>query len=221
MTTAQDDEKRVAAEAAAELVEDGMRVGLGTGTTVSFLLPAIARRGLRIRCVSTSPRTEQAARDLGIEVDSFDDVPALDIAIDGSDQVAPDFWLIKGGGAAHTREKLVAAAAAQFIVIVDSSKLVSTLSAPVPLELVPFGVTSTVHRIQQVDGVSVTLRDVPRSPDGGIIADYHGPAFDPAELADRLSTTPGIVEHGLFPPEMVTTVIVGEAGTARTLVRTN
>lgn len=216
----QDDEKRIAAEAAAALVEDGMRVGLGTGTTVSFLLPAIAQRGLRIRCVSTSPRTEQAARELGIEVESFDDVPELDLAIDGADQVAPDFWLIKGGGAAHTREKLVAAAATTFVVIVDSSKLVNALSAPVPLELVPFGVPSTLHRLESLPGVTVSLRDVPRSPDGGVIADYHAPVFEPAELAGRLSATPGVVEHGLFPPSMVTTVIVGEAGRARTLVRT-
>ncbi|MHB1213116.1 MAG: ribose 5-phosphate isomerase A, partial [Candidatus Nanopelagicales bacterium] len=111
-----DDEKRVAAEAAADLIEDGMSVGLGTGSTVAHLLAAVARRGRDIRCVSTSPRTEEAARGLGIRTESFDDVTALDLAIDGADQVSPDWWLVKGGGAAHTREKLVAAAAERFVV---------------------------------------------------------------------------------------------------------
>ncbi len=221
----QDLEKQAAAEAAALLVEDGMCIGLGTGSTVAFLLPAIARRGLRIRCVSTSPRTQEAARDLGIDVESFDDVTALDLAIDGADQVAPDFWLIKGGGAAHTREKLVASAAARFVVIVDSSKLVADLHAPIPLELVPFGVPSTLQRLSALPGASSTsLRAVTPSPDGGVIADYSGAIDDPAALAARLSATPGVVEHGLFPPTMVSDVIVGMSSdgnpaTTRTLIR--
>ena len=118
-------EKQVAAEAAAKLVEDGMSVGLGTGSTVAFLLPALAARGLDLRCVATSPHTEEAARDLGMRVESFhgaDALPRLDVAIDGADQVARSGWLIKGGGAAHTREKAVAAAADRFIVIVSSDK---------------------------------------------------------------------------------------------------
>src|SRR5215210_2032478 len=96
--------KRDVAERAAELVEDGMRVGLGTGSTVAFLLPALARRGLRLRCVATSPATERQARELGLRVETLDELPELDLAIDGADQVAPDRWLVKGGGAAHTRE---------------------------------------------------------------------------------------------------------------------
>src|SRR4051795_4972005 len=135
-----DAEKRAAAEAAAELVEDGMAVGLGTGSTVAHLLPALAARGLRgLRCVATSPATERAARELGIDVGDFAGLERLDIAIDGADQVAPDRWLIKGGGGAHLREKIVAAAAARFVVIVDSSKDVEALRPPVPLELPPFG----------------------------------------------------------------------------------
>ena len=106
-----DQEKRIAAEAAAELVEDGMTVGLGTGSTVAFLLPAIAARGLSgIRCVATSVATEQQARELGVPVEEFSQLARLDIAIDGTDQVTPDGWLIKGGGGAHLREKIVAAA---------------------------------------------------------------------------------------------------------------
>src|SRR5690349_8915972 len=98
-------EKRSAAEAGALLVEDGMLVGLGTGSTVAYLLPALAARDISIRCVSTSPRTEEAARALGLRVEPFERLDRLDIAIDGADQIAPDGWLIKGGGAAHTREK--------------------------------------------------------------------------------------------------------------------
>ena len=208
----QDDEKRIAAEAAAELVESGMRLGLGTGSTVAHLLPAIAARQLtEVVCVSTSPATEQLARDLGLATASFDDVTALDLAIDGADQVRSDWWLVKGGGAAHTREKLVAAAATRFVVIVDSSKTVEWLHAPIPLELLPFGLPSTLQRIRAGIG-AVQLRDAAQSPDGGVIADFLGDIGDPAQLAARLSATPGVVEHGLFPPEMVSAVVVGRGG---------
>ena len=115
-------EKRAAAVAAAALVQDSSTVGLGTGSTVAYLLPALAERGLRLSCVATSPRTESAARELGIEVRPFEGVTRLDMAIDGADQVDPDGWLVKGGGAAHTREKIVAAAAERFVVIASSNK---------------------------------------------------------------------------------------------------
>lgn len=207
-------EKRVAALAAAQLVEDGMTLGLGTGTTVAHLLPALAERDLDVRCVSTSPRTEEAARALGLRTESFSDVDRLDLAIDGADQVAPDFWLVKGGGAAHTREKLVAAAAERFVVIADSSKTVAAIAAPIPLELVPFGVRSTLLRL-----APTRIRDVPRSPDGGIIADFQGDVGDPADLSLRLAGAPGVVEHGLFPPTMVTAVVVGRGTSADWLER--
>ena len=200
-------EKQLAAEAAALLVEDGMRVGLGTGSTVAFLLRALARRELSLRCVATSPMTERAARALGLEVEPFSGpnaVDELDIAIDGADQVAPSAWVVKGGGAAHTREKAVAAAAARFVVIVSADKLVERLRPPVPLELLEFGVAATLRRLG-----SVELRDVPRSPDGGVIADYTSEFDDPADLAAALSATVGVVEHGLFPPELVADVVVG------------
>jgi ribose 5-phosphate isomerase A len=197
-------EKQIAAEAAADLVENGMTVGLGTGSTVAFLLPALAHRALDIRCAATSPHTEQAARELGLKVKTLDDIEHFDISIDGADQIAPDGWLVKGGGAAHTREKIVAAAADRFIVIADSSKPVDALHGPVPVELLEFGLHTTLRRI-----APVSLRDVPLSPDGGVIADYQGPVTDPAALAAWLASAPGVVEHGLFPPEMVTTVLVG------------
>ncbi|HXW81030.1 MAG TPA: ribose 5-phosphate isomerase A [Acidimicrobiales bacterium] len=201
------EEKRLVAEAAAELVEDGMTVGLGTGSTVAFLLPALAARRLKIRCVATSPGTDTAARQLDLDVESFASVDQFDMTIDGADQIAPDGWLVKGGGAAHTREKIVAAAADRFVVIADSSKPVEALHAPVPLELLAFGLRATMRRV-----APVSLREVPPSPDAGVIADYEGPVDDPAALAAWLSSTPGVVEHGLFPPEMVATVLVAREG---------
>ncbi|HWA53048.1 MAG TPA: ribose-5-phosphate isomerase RpiA [Solirubrobacterales bacterium] len=209
-----DQEKRIAAEAAAELVEDGMTVGLGTGSTVAFLLPALAARGLSdIRCVATSVATERQARELGVPVEEFSELARLDIAIDGTDQVTPDGWLIKGGGGAHLREKIVAAAAERFVVIADSSKPVGALSAPVPLELFAFGIASTLERL----GSAVALRDAPTSPDDGVIADYSGEIGDPAALAARLEADPGIAAHGLFPPDMVSAVLVGAGGTVERL----
>jgi ribose 5-phosphate isomerase A len=199
------DEKRAAAEMAAALVRDGMTVGLGTGTTVAFLLPALAERGLEgIRCVATSPETEMRARELGLPVEPFDSLDQLDIAIDGADQVDPAGWLVKGGGGAHTREKIVAAAADRFVVIVSSDKQVKRIAPPVPLELVSYGIPATLRGLGHTK-----VRDVPLSPDGGVIADYVGPVGDPAELAARLAGTPGVVEHGLFPPRMVSDVIIG------------
>ena len=200
-------EKQLAAEAAATLVEDGMRVGLGTGSTVGYLLPALAARGLDLRCVATSTATEEEARALGLHVEAFSgarSLPALDVAIDGADQVAPDGWLVKGRGAAHTREKAVASAATRFVVIVSSEKLVERLRPPVPLELLDFGLAATLQRLGDV-----ALRDAPRSPDGGVIADYTAAFDDPAELARELSETVGLVEHGLFPPALVSDVLIG------------
>lgn len=195
-------EKRAAAEEAARLVEDGMTVGLGTGTTVGFLLPAL--RGREVRCVATSPATEQIAAELGLAIEPFDSLDRLDIAIDGADQIDPAGWVIKGGGAAHTREKIVAAATDRFVVIASSDKLVEALGPPVPLELLRFGLSATLRELGHAE-----LRDAPPSPDAGVIADYLGPVDDPGELADRLAATPGVVEHGLFPPSLVSEVLVG------------
>lgn len=203
---AADEEKRLVAEAAAGLVEDGMTVGLGTGSTVALLLPALAARGLgEIRCVATSVATEEQARELGIPVEEFSRLERLDIAIDGTDQVTPDGWLVKGGGAAHQREKIVAAAAERFVVIADSSKPVDALAAPVPLELFAFGLASTLARL----GDEVEPRDVPPSPDGGVIADWRGEVGDPDALAARLEADPGVSSHGLFPPRLVSEVLIG------------
>jgi ribose 5-phosphate isomerase A len=196
-------EKQAAAAAAAALVEDGSTVGLGTGSTVAYLLPALAARGLTLRCVSTSVATEVAARALGLVVEPFEQLVRLDIAIDGADQVDPDGWLIKGGGGAHTREKVVAAAADRFVVIASGDKVVDALGPPVPLELLAFGLPATLAALGRAE-----LRHVPLSPDGGAIADYHGEVADPAGLAARLSAMPGVIDHGLFPPALVHDVLI-------------
>lgn len=203
MTPDREGEKRRAAEAAALLVEDSMTIGLGTGTTVDHLLVALARRNLAVRYVATSPRTAEMAARQGLRVEAFT-AARLDMAIDGADQIAPDGWLVKGGGGAHTREKLVAAAADVFVVIADSTKPVPALHAPVPLEVLAYGAESTLARIG-----AVRVRRGRTSPDGGVLADYTGTFDDPAVLAAALDATPGIVGHGLFPPELVRTVLIG------------
>jgi ribose 5-phosphate isomerase A len=229
--------KRAAARAAAEMVGDGMRVGLGTGSTVAYLLPALGERELRgLACVATSPATARAARELGLDVHELDELGELDVAIDGADQIDPRGWLVKGGGAAHTREKIVAAAARRFVVIASAEKAVTRLHPPVPLELIRFGLESTLRELGQVklraampvegtDRASVPiaaaegaggerpeLRGLLESPDGGVIADYVGAVGDPRELAARLSATPGVVAHGLFPPELVSLILIGGEG---------
>jgi ribose 5-phosphate isomerase A len=205
-------EKAVAARAAAELVQDGQIVGLGTGSTVAPLLPALAARGLSLRCVATSPATEAAAAAVGLRVEPFGDIERFDIAIDGTDQITPDRWLVKGGGGAHVREKVVATAADRFVVIGASDKPVDVLRAPIPLELLAYGLAATLRAF----GGQVTLRDVAPSPDGGVIADYHGEIGDPAELAARLEGVPGVVGHGLFAPSLVTDVLIAYGDEVRT-----
>lgn len=200
-----DAEKRLAAEAASELVQSGMTVGLGTGSTVAYLLPALARRALQIRCVATSVTTFGTGQNLGLNMAEFTGIDHLDLAIDGADQVDPTGWLIKGGGGAHTREKIVAAAAERFVVIVSSNKLVDALVAPVPLELLAFGIDATLRAVG-----NCRLTDAPPSPDRGILANYFGPLHDQAEVAARLSGIPGVIEHGLFPPTMVHEVIIAQ-----------
>lgn len=200
-------EKRAAAARAAELVEDGMTVGLGTGSTVAFLLESLAARDSDIRCVATSIGTHVRAAELGLPVEEFEisdsALAQLDLAIDGTDQVSPEGWLVKGGGAALNREKIVAAAADRFVVIGDSSKPVERIVAPIPLELQHFGLRATLRHVGEV-----RLRDVPPSPDGGLIADYTGPVGDPAELAAWFQSIPGVVAHGLFEPALVSDVLI-------------
>jgi ribose 5-phosphate isomerase A len=197
-------------------VTEGQRVGLGTGSTVAHLLPALAERGLSgLRCVATSPATAARARELSLPVEPFERLDRLDIAIDGADEVDPDGWLVKGGGGAHTREKIVAAAADRFVVIVDHTKVVGALSPPVPLELLGFGLPATLRAVDPS-----RLRDVPHSPDGGLIADYQGPVADAEALAHRFETVPGVVDHGLFPPTLTSDLIIGRGDSVEHRQRT-
>jgi ribose 5-phosphate isomerase A len=205
-------EKKLVAEHAAALVSDGMAVGLGTGSTVAPMLTALTARKLQIRCVATSDDTERAARELGLPVEPFDDLERLDLAIDGADQVAPDGWVVKGGGGAHTREKIVAAAADRFVVIVDSTKPVERIRPPIPLELAAFGVASTLRELG-----AARLRDAARSPDNGVIADYVGEVNEPERIAEWLAAVPGVIEHGLFGPGLVSEVLVARGQQVETL----
>jgi ribose 5-phosphate isomerase A len=142
---------------------------------------------------------------LGIPVEPFDRLDRLDIAIDGADQVASDRWAVKGGHGAHLREKIVAAAADRFVIIASENKLVETVHAPVPLELVGFGLQATLRAIRHA-----SLRvGAPSTPDGGALADFHGPIRDPAALAAWFDQIPGVAGHGLFAPALIDDVIVG------------
>jgi ribose 5-phosphate isomerase A len=198
-------EKRLAAEAAAALVEAGMTLGLGTGSTSRLFLEAVAARRLPLRCVATSRETEAAARALGLRVEPFDeDEPVrLDLAVDGADQIARDGWVVKGGGGAHTREKVVAAAADRFVVVASSDKLVERVRPPIALELLAFGHAATLTRLEHAQ-----VRRAAATPDGGVLADWVGPTDDPARLAESLASTPGVIEHGLFPPALVSLRLV-------------
>lgn len=204
--------KRAAAEAAVTLVQDGMLLGLGTGSTIQFAIEALGRRvrdeGLRVECVPTSLRTEAEARRLGIPLTDFSACHELDLAIDGADEVQPGtLALIKGLGAALLREKIVAANSRRFVVVADDSKLVRQIGdkAPVPVEAVAFGHETVCRRLRAMGGDPRLRRGPEGHPvltDGGnLIFDCHGfaPITDPAALADRLSTVVGVVETGLFP----------------------
>jgi ribose 5-phosphate isomerase A len=189
--------KELAGRRAAEAVEDGMRVGLGTGSTVHHTILALGERRPRITCVATSDRTAELATRLGLHVVSPDELVALDIAIDGADEVDPDFNLIKGGGGAHTREKIVASMADRFIVVVDESKLVERLGALV-----------LAARVEALGAREVTRRPEP-SDNGNVLLDAHfGAIEDPVGLAARLAAIPGLVEHGIFLGDMLERVVV-------------
>jgi ribose 5-phosphate isomerase A len=206
-----EDETRLAAEAAAATIEDDSRVGLGTGSTVAHFLVALAARGLRLRCVVTSPQTDELATNLGLHVESFDTLDRLDVAVDGADQVAPDLWVVKGGGGAHTREKIVARSTDRFVVIASSDKPVERLRPPIPLELFRFGLPATLGRLgEQLGPVEVREGALP-SPDGNVIADYLGPVDDAVALSAAFDGDPGVVAHGLFAPSLISEVLIGRS----------
>lgn len=213
-------------EYAADLVEDGMTVGLGTGSTAHYAtlrLGARVAHGLSIRCVPTSEKTAQLARDQGIPLVSFADVTELDIAIDGADEVDTRLQLIKGGGGALLREKLVAEAARRFIVVADASKSVDLLGTfPVPVEIVPFAWQSTARRVEQT-GCTLRLREENGKPyvsdNGHYILDcLYGPIRDAARLHEQLKSLTGVVETGLFPHQ-ATMVVLSDGTSVTTRLR--
>lgn len=200
--------KELAARAAVEYVKDGYVVGLGTGSTARHVVLALGERvkaGLTIKGVPTSQQTAELARLQGIPLIDQDNAWVIDVAIDGADQVDPSFNLIKGGGGALLKEKIVAASAKQFIVMVDQTKRVPVLGGtfPLPIEVVPFGWGSTAREIQAITKSPVVLRERNGAPftteAGHVILDVHLPRIDnPRELEIALHHIPGVVETGLF-----------------------
>lgn len=215
-----DPDKRAAALAAADEIQPGMLVGLGTGSTAAFLIDELGRRfaqGLRFRAVATSLASEAQAIALGIPILPFADVAHIDLAIDGADEIDPQLRAIKGAGGAMLREKCVAASAARMVVIADGSKRVAQLGkAPVPCETLPFA-RSFVEGALAEAGAQVVLRGggTPALTDqGNLIFDCHfGLIADPAALAAHLAAIPGLVGHGLFIGE-VDGLYCGEDGSA-------
>ncbi|MGA8920632.1 MAG: ribose-5-phosphate isomerase RpiA [Pseudolabrys sp.] len=208
-----DAQKRAAAARAVEFVRPGMRLGLGTGSTARHFVELVGERvrsGLNIVAVPTSETTSADAKRCGITLTTLDQTPELDLTVDGADEIGPDLYLIKGGGGALLREKIVAAASARMIVIADRSKLVSTLGRfPLPIEVVSFGLAATQRAIEKA--ISAIQRPGPLTlrrgkdghafvTDGGhwILDAALGRVDEPAALAHALSGVPGVMEHGLF-----------------------
>ncbi|MGA0544317.1 ribose-5-phosphate isomerase RpiA [Brevundimonas sp. VNH65] len=205
-----DAQKQRAGEAAALRVEAGMVVGLGTGSTAAWFVKALAARNLSgLRCVPTSERTADLARELGLTLSTLEDTPRIDLTVDGADEIGPGLALIKGGGAALLREKLVWEASDRCICIADAAKVVPVLGAfPLPIEVVAFGHKTTGNRIADVlidhdiqmpARLRQADRGVVRTDGGNVIYDAKCVAIhDPARLADDLKLITGVVEHGLF-----------------------
>lgn len=198
----------MAASAAVELVQDGMRLGIGTGSTADHFIHLLAQRvnaGMSISGVATSEHSAELCHRLGITLTSLDETPNLDLAVDGADEFDGALNLIKGGGGALLREKIVAGAAARFVVIADASKQVAVLGAfPLPIEIIPMARQPLSLRLADL-GAAVTLRRTAggepfRSDENHWILDCaFGPSImDPPSLAQTLSSLPGVVEHGLF-----------------------
>jgi len=211
-------EKQAAARAALNFVEDGQIVGLGTGSSAAYFIQYLGERvklGLKIRGVPTSIRAQRLAEKCGIPLTTLDDVDAIDVDVDGADEFDPQLCLIKGGGGALLREKIVASASRRFIVVADSSKQVPVLGAfPLPVEVIPFAQSLLARRIAAL-GAMVKLRKIAdgtafKTDEGHHILDCHfGQISDAASLASTLNNMPGVVEHGLFI-NMATLVLLGK-----------
>jgi ribose 5-phosphate isomerase A len=220
-----DQRKREAAERALQLVKPGMKLGLGSGSTARQFVDLVGEKvkaGLDIRCVATSEATDAQAKALGIPLGTLDDIPELDLTVDGADEVDPKLRLIKGGGGALLREKIVASASKRMVVIADSTKLVPQLGAfPLPIEVVPFGLAATRRHIERAFatlGLAGPMRvrgeSSPFITDGGhyILDCSLGTIADPEALSALLSPIPGVVEHGLFVGLARAAIIAGDEG---------
>lgn len=222
-----DELKRQAAARALELVRPGMRLGLGTGSTAKHFVDLLGRRvaeGLDVLCVATSEATQAQAVSLNIPMSTLDETPALDLTVDGADEIDPQLRLIKGGGAALLREKIVAAASARMVVIADDGKLVPTLGRfPLPIEVVPFGLEATRRAVATAIAASGAAGDLAlrQRPDGGplvtdgghFILDARLGAIErPELLAQALNMVPGVVEHGLFIGLASGAILAGAGG---------
>ena len=200
--------KRRAGESAAEAVRDGDVVGLGTGSTAAHAIRALGEAvdaGLAVEGVPTSHQSRALAREIGIPIRALEDIARVDVAIDGADETLPDGTaLVKGGGAAHAREKVVDAAADRFLVVADERKVTETLAHPVPVEVLPVARSAVAARVERLGGAPV-LRAAERK-DGPVVTDNgnlvldceFGAIEDPTRLAAELAAVPGVVEHGLF-----------------------
>jgi ribose 5-phosphate isomerase A len=217
---ARDEEKQLAARAAVQLVESGNIVGLGSGSTATYAIRFLAERvreGLKIVGIPTSQKTKQLAEQLGIPLSTLEEHPQIDIDVDGADEIDPQLNLIKGGGGALLREKVVASASRRFIVVAESTKQVARLGKfPLPVEVIPFAQSVIQTRIEAL-GAQVSLRryayDNPYVTDEGhhILDCYFGEIADPPALAQKLRSFPGVVEHGLFI-DMAEMAFVGKDG---------
>jgi ribose 5-phosphate isomerase A len=219
--------KQAAAEYAAALVQDGMTVGLGTGSTAAYVITALGervRRGqLNITTIATSRASEELAQRNGIRTADWDAVRRFDISIDGADEIDPAFRMIKGGGAALLREKIVAAASVEEVIVVDDTKIKATLGAhPLPVVVAPYGWQATRDRLEHVFGCSASMRasvnGQPLTTDDGLhVLDLHfdGPLPGPDTLEQRLKAIPGVLEVGLFIGLCQRLVVGYESGSVR------
>ena len=218
----QDESKLLAAKRAVEFVSDGMNVGLGTGTTATLFIRELGKAvagGLRIRAIATSDASRTLAMELGIPMTNFNETPVLDLNVDGADEVAPGLALIKGGGGAHLREKIVASAAREFIVVADESKVVEKLGRfPLPVEVIQLALPLVTRRLENL-GLNPSLRKARNgegpwiTDEGNVLLDCHcGPIDQPEELAAEIRKIVGVVEHGLFLGMATLALVAGEQG---------
>ncbi len=218
----QDEAKLLAAQRAVGFIQDGMDVGLGTGSTATLFIRELGKAvagGLRIRAIATSEASAALARELGIPLTTFDQTPVLDVNVDGADEVGPGLALIKGGGGAHLREKIVASAAREFLVVADETKVVERLGKfPLPVEVIRLALPLVSRRLEEL-GLRPALRPARSgagpwiTDEGNVILDCHcGVIENPEETAAEIRSIVGVVEHGLFLRMATLALVAGEDG---------